>query len=77
MSLVLPVSEWPAQDRAMWDALRMQGGPLDEHGALAHLRGTSLKTLAARYGRWLRWIATSAPEAVGMAPAQRATVTRL
>ncbi|WP_454747512.1 tyrosine-type recombinase/integrase [Ciceribacter selenitireducens] len=77
MSLVLPVSEWPAQDRAMWEAMLSQGGPLDEQGALAHLRATSIQTLANRYGRWLRWLAVSAPEALELAPEQRATVARL
>lgn len=76
MSLVLPVSEWPPQDRAMWEAMLSQGGPLDEQGALAHLRATSIQTLANRYGRWLRWLEVSAPEALELAPAQRATINR-
>lgn len=77
MSLVLPVSEWPPQDRAMWEAMLSQGGPLDQQGALAHLRATSIQTLANRYGRWLRWLAVSAPEALELAPEQRTSIARL
>lgn len=77
MSLVLPVSEWPPQDRAMWEAMLSQGGPLDQQGALAHLRATSIQTLANRYGRWLRWLAVFAPEALELAPEQRTSIARL
>lgn len=77
MSLVLPVSDWPLQDRTMWHSLQKEGGPLDDQGALAHLRSTSLKTMEARYGRWLCWLATTDPIALDKAPAERVTVTRL
>lgn len=77
MSLVLPRSEWPAADRAMWSALVRPGGPLDDQGALVHLRSTSLASLEFRYGRWLRWLLTTCPEGIAEPPAQRATMARL
>ncbi|MFC3614543.1 hypothetical protein ACFORG_12285 [Lutimaribacter marinistellae] len=77
MSLVLPFPDWPAQDRAMWIDLQKSGGPLDDRGALAHLRTTSLETLERRYGRWLRWLATTDPDACALPPVERATMERL
>ncbi len=77
MSLVLPLEEWPAQDRDMWTNLQKEGGPLDDCGALSHLRATSLETLELRYARWLQWLITSDAEAIALPPARRATVLRL
>lgn len=77
MSLVLPLAEWPDLDRAMWEALKKQAGPLDDRGALAHLRQTSLATLEARYARWMQWLTASAPEALALPPVDRATLPRL
>lgn len=77
MSLVLPFPEWPVHDRTMWQALQTQGGPFDDQGALAHLRATSRKTLEVRYGRWLRWLTVTDPEALKLAPTERMTVDRL
>jgi len=77
MSLVLPLDRWPEADRFMWAALRAQGGPLDDQGALAHLRETSLQTLERRYGRWLCWLGKSDPTALQLQPAERATTDRL
>lgn len=77
MSLILPVPDWPAQDRAMWEALQMRGGPLDDQGSLAHVRATTLRSLQARYGRWLCWLSAKEPETIAIPPAERATVFRL
>lgn len=77
MSLVLPLSEWPKQDRVMWADLTRQGGPFDDVGALAHLRDTSLLTLERRYARWLCWLTTHEPTAIALQPASRATLPRL
>jgi len=77
MSLVLPRGEWPYADRIMWDALLKEAGPLDDRGALAHLRQTSLSTLEARYARWMQWLKASAPEALALPPVDRATLPRL
>ncbi|NOC85911.1 tyrosine-type recombinase/integrase [Ruegeria sp. HKCCD6228] len=77
MSLVLPLSAWPVQDREMWLNLQIEGGPLDDCGALSHLRATSLKTLELRYARWLQWLINSNAKAITLPPARRATLPRL
>lgn len=77
MSLVLPFEAWPGADRAMWHALRAEGGPLDDRGELAHLRESSVETLGRRYGRWLGWLSLTEPDALNLSPAERATLPRL
>ena len=77
MSLILALSDWPAQDRALWAALTKQGSPFEDHGALAHLRMTSKSTLINRYGRWLEWLRRNDPEALRDRPCDRVTLKRL
>ena len=77
MSLILPIAAWPQADQAMWESLLVRGGPLDDCGALSHLRPTSLAALEDRYGRWLGWLTSTEPESLLEPPADRATMTRL
>lgn len=77
MSLTLPLSQWPQTDRNMWIDLQVQGGPLDERGALAHLRQTSLQALMLSYGRWLTWLTKRHPMHLRLAPAERADIKTL
>jgi hypothetical protein len=77
MSLVLPIAIWPEADRAMWERLLRRGGPLDDNGALSHLRAASLATLEQSYGRWLGWLVRVEPESLLQSPADRATLSRL
>lgn len=77
MSLVLKFAEWPEADRRTWRHLMQPAGPLDDGGGLAHLRQTSRDTLQAHYGRWLKWLADTDPEALHQAPVSRATIERL
>lgn len=77
MTLVLPLDAWPSADLNMWAALQAKGGPLDDRGGLAHVRETTITSLQRRYGRWLRWIEANAPEALALAPVERATLPRL
>lgn len=77
MSLVLHFSDWPAADRAMWHDLFKSCGPLDDGGQLAHLRQTSRDVLEKHYGRWLGWLADTAPSVLTLPSAERATVERL
>lgn len=77
MSLVLPIAIWPEADRTMWEQLLRRGGPLDDNGALSHLRATSLATLEHRYSRWLGWLVRAEPESLLQLPADRATLSRL
>jgi integrase len=77
MTLNLPIANWPRADRDMWERLCRHGGPLDDRGALSHLRPTSLATLEYRYGRWLGWLASDDPAALLEPPADRPTMIRL
>lgn len=73
----MPFHDWPAADRRLWDDLMRGGGPLDDRGALAHLRETSRKVLVRHYGRWLGWVTAKEPEALQIAPVERASMDRL
>jgi integrase/recombinase XerD len=77
MSLVAPMAAWPSADREMWHALTRAGGPLDEAGALAHLRPASQDTLRTRYGRWIAWLRDADGAALALPPSKRASMTRL
>ncbi len=77
MSLVLAIDEWPSIDQEMWERLQKQGGPLDDRGALAHLRATTLETLVQRYGRWLCWLNDKEPKSLDLSPHVRVTRERL
>lgn len=70
-ALTLPVEQWPAADRQMWDALFREGSPLDDRGPLAHVRPTTRRSLEPRYGRWLMWLGTAIPAALSLPPADR------
>jgi hypothetical protein len=73
----LPWERWPEADRALWDALVAQGGPLDDAGALSHLRPATLGTLRRGYAQWLAWLRASRPEVLSEPPERRATAERL
>ena len=77
MALTLPYSAWPDADRVMWERLFAQGSPLDDRGPLADVRMTTRHSLAMRYGRWLKWLQDSAPEALSLAPVDRIHIRSL
>lgn len=77
MSLTMPIANWAEADRDMWERLLRHGGPLDDCGALSHLRLTSLATLQHRYSRWLGWLARIEPDSLLEPPTDRATMIRL
>jgi integrase/recombinase XerD len=77
MTLALPLAEWPAPDRAMWQVLCQKVGPLDDVGPLAHLRPTSRHYLEQAYGRWMGWLSRHDPAARSERPEARATLDRL
>ena len=77
MSLVLPISDWPAADRDLWRGLFVEGNPLDDRGPLVHLRLTSRDTLAKCYGRWLAWLSVEVPKTLSLDPVARPTPERL
>ncbi|MEX0300793.1 MAG: tyrosine-type recombinase/integrase [Leisingera sp.] len=77
MSLILPLSEWPAADQDMWNALFAEGNPLDDRGPLTHLRETTRRSLSLRYGQWLKWLAATEPAAIAYPPVSRVSHDRL
>lgn len=72
-----PLEDWPAPDRAMWANLIARGSPLDESGALAHLRASSVETFGECYGFWLGWLHKRESEALAEDPVARATAARV
>ncbi|RYH00904.1 hypothetical protein EU805_16470 [Salipiger sp. IMCC34102] len=77
MSLVLPPIEWPCADQTMWTALWKVAHPLDDPGAFSHLRKTTKMSLEPKYGRWIKWLSVYQPDALALAPAERASLPRL
>lgn len=75
--IALPLEAWPDPDQAMWAALIRPGSPLDDRGALAHLKTISREGLASRYGLWLAWLTQAQPETLEEAPLERTTPERL
>lgn len=71
------VSAWPVQDQIMWNSLFVAGSPLDERGALSHLRSTGAGPLKQAYRQWLHWLQSTEPAALDCKPQDRATITRL
>ncbi|MFD2741728.1 hypothetical protein ACFSUD_19425 [Sulfitobacter aestuarii] len=57
----------------MWAALFAEGNPLDDRGPLVHLRETSRKSLALRYGQWLCWLSLEKPCSLESPPPSRVT----
>lgn len=71
LPLVLKFADWPAQDRAAWNAALEDEGPFSQSGAFAHLREGTLKRYRQDYGHWLSFIARNHPALLDAAPAQR------
>jgi hypothetical protein len=74
----LPIDQWPEADRRLWLAACAAGDILDEEvGARStHARISNTKT-AKGYGRWLTYLALSAPETLTEPPADRVTPERV
>lgn len=75
--VTLAFKDWPEADRALWHALTTPAGPLDDGGALAHVRASTHRTLTDGYARWLGWLGREDPAALELAPLARATLVRL
>jgi integrase len=71
--VALPVTEWPAADRAAWEALFREGDLLDGRGEAAHWAPATRKTNQSHYARWLGWLAASDLLDADATPAERAT----
>lgn len=77
MGIALPLQDWPATDQNVFVALFAEGSLLDDRGPLAHWRALSRNLMERQYGRWLDWISQVEPEALALAPVERATYQRL
>lgn len=73
----MPITEWPATDRALLEALRQTGGLFDDPGELAHLRLSSMPILIQSWGRFLEWLRLNDPVGLAEPPVDRATLPRL
>ena len=51
----LPLAEWPAADRTLWQAALTPGDLLEPGGARADYAAITNRHVAAGYGRWLAW----------------------
>jgi integrase len=69
----LPLPEWPATDRAAWEAAIAEGDVLDGRGPAAHWRAETRKTNIRHYGRYLGFLAWLERLQANQLPAQRVT----
>lgn len=70
-------ANWPLADQQMWNNLLASASLLDDSGGLSHVRPTTVAMLQNAYRQWLHWLATSEPDALDIAPVERATLPRL
>ena len=74
----LKIDQWPEPDRRLWLAACAPGDILDDEvGARSDRAAISNAKAAKGYGRWLTFLATSAPETLGLPPADRITGERV
>ena len=77
MRIKLYVHEWPLSDQAIWATLLKCGHPLDDKGALSHVRASTVQPIEVGYGRWLSWLEAADPCALGLPILDRATPERV
>jgi integrase len=73
----LRLADWPAGDRAAWEALFRAGDLLDGRGEAVHWAAATRRTNAKHYARWLGWLAANDLLEPGFAPWQRALPDRV
>jgi hypothetical protein len=72
----MPLPQWPAADRQLWEAACRPGGYFEDGGALADLRPRSRDKIAKGYGRWLTYLSV-AGQLSEDPPATRITAERV
>jgi integrase/recombinase XerD len=55
MLRMLPISKWPAEDRAAWTRARMSGDVFTGTGPAAHWSDKTACMVVKAYGQWLSW----------------------
>jgi integrase/recombinase XerD len=73
----LPFTEWPKRDQQLFASAFSSAGLFDEGGRGAHLRQITVDKLRRAYGRWLRFLLATEPQALRQAPIARVTRKRL
>jgi integrase/recombinase XerD len=73
----LPLDEWPALDRAAWNAALQPGDVLDPGGVAIVWAITSQQLIVNGYGRWLTWLIMNGVLDPLMPPAVRVVPERL
>ena len=69
--------EWPAQDRALWEAALQPGDIIEAGGERARFAHHTNRQLAVGYGRWLQWLDHSGELDAAVQPAARISATRV
>jgi integrase/recombinase XerD len=67
-------ANWPAADRALWDAARAPADPLDPDGSLGSRHDYSPRSnqkIEQGYGRWITDLEQNNPDALQLDPAER------
>jgi len=73
----LPVSQWPAADRAAWQRALEPGDILDPGGPAGEWSPALRRRVEHGYGRWLTFLASQGLLAAGAAPHQRPSRDRV
>ena len=73
----MPVAEWPARDRQLWQAALVQGDLLEDGGDRARYAAETNRKLAKNYGRWLTWLCRQGLLDAPVSPADRITPERV
>ena len=77
MNRRLPIADWPARDRELWDKAVEPRGLFAGGGAGAHWSAASRVIVACGYNAWLVWLATKGLLDPDMEPADRVTRERV
>ena len=73
----LPIADWPARDRELWNRAVEPGGLFGGAGAGAHWSAASRVKVACGYNGWLSWLAAKELLDPDMRPADRVTSERV
>jgi hypothetical protein len=77
MTRRLPIADWPAPDRELWNKVVEPGGLFGCGGSGAHWSAASRVFVACGYNRWLSWLASKELLDPEMRPAGRVTRERV
>ena len=74
---IIPCSEWPARDKALWDVGVRPTTILDGSGVAARWRARTVESYEFAYGRWLGWLKETNQLDPGLPPGARVNRDRL